>query len=92
MLKALILVREPAAHHKATLATFRGQSAHDFEWLRAQLARRGVVIDKAASKALAGVTAWTTHLRYDPGTMKRRDAEEFLESAEAVIAWVNGSV
>src|SRR5438876_700259 len=38
--KALILSSEPASRHVATVLSFRGAKAHDFEWLRKQLARR----------------------------------------------------
>jgi HEPN domain-containing protein len=92
MLKALILTRDPKTQHRATLATFRGQAAHDFEWLRAQLAQRSVHLAKPVSRALIEVTGWTTSLRYDPSTMRRRDAEAFLKAADAVVLWVKGRI
>ncbi len=92
MLKALILAREPASQHHATLATFRGQLAHNFEWLRQRVAQRSITFPKAVTQALTGVTGWTTHLRYDPGTMRREDAEAFLKAANVVILWVKGRV
>jgi HEPN domain-containing protein len=90
ILKALILFSEPAARNAATLKTFRGACAHDFDWLRVRLAERGVRLSAEAAKELTRVREWTTDLRYDPRALKAREAETFLRSAEAMIRWAKG--
>jgi len=86
-LKALILSNEPTTRHAATLDTFRGQAAHNFERLKDQLAARNVILSANAGRELGRVNWWSTHLRYDPSTMKRKDADEFLQAAERLHLW-----
>ncbi len=90
MLKALILSTEPAAKHAVTLASFRGSYAHAFDWLRQCLGDRRVHLPASVMRELAGVNWWTTNLRYDPGVLKRPDAELFLRAANDVMVWVKG--
>ena len=92
ILKALILSREPESRHVHTLGTFRGAHAHAFEWLGLRLSERAVTFPADARKELARITKWTTHLRYDPGTIKPRDAKAFLNAAEKVIQWADGRI
>ena len=64
MLKTLILEATPERDHAVVEAEFRGQSAHDYEWLRhryVQTDAPGWSVD--ISQALAFVRTWETSLR-----------------------------
>ncbi len=90
MLKALILSNEPVTRNPQTLNTFRGASAHAFEWLKERLAERHVSLPATVAKELAKVNKWTTSLRYEPRTIKRAEADEFLAAARQITRWVDG--
>ena len=92
ILKALILSREPASRHTETLATFQGAHAHAFDWLRQRLNERSVALPLSVLRELTRIKNWTTHLRYDPVTIKRREADGFLRAVENVIQWADGRI
>jgi HEPN domain-containing protein len=89
-LKALVLSSEPGARHRDTLRSFRGVKAHDFEWLRQELARRTGAMPREMIRQLARASAWTTDLRYSSRAIRRRNAEDFLAMAEAIFRWAEG--
>jgi len=90
ILKALILVHEPKVQNLQTVASFRGQTAHSFEWLKVRLAERHVLLPPAAAKALSIVASWTTNLRYDPSVIRRGEAEQFVKAAGQLLDWAKG--
>src|SRR5215472_19008060 len=59
-LKALILFSEPVARQRATLRSFRGVRAHDFDWLKEQLALRKCFTPTEVANQLANVAWWDT--------------------------------
>src|SRR5437660_810220 len=85
--KALILSSEPASRHVATVLSFRGAKAHDFEWLRKQLARRHFSIPAPIEQQLQTTAWWTTGLRYTPRRIKETDAGDFVATAEELVRW-----
>src|SRR2546421_566564 len=87
-LKALILSNEPASRHAATLHSFRGTKAHDFDWLSKQLARRRAPVPESVEDQLQIVAWWTTDLRYTPRRIEQTDARDFLATVEALLLWV----
>lgn len=89
-LKAVILASEPRSRNPKTLSTFRGTLAHDYEWLRKQLERRKVTPPVEVSRQLGHVSWWSTDLRYQAKQVQLRRAQNFLKSAEAILAWVKG--
>jgi HEPN domain-containing protein len=91
-LKALILVNEPTANNLTTLDSFKGTKAHSFEWLKEQLVARRVRVDAKTHQALTTVGTWTTHLRYDPQTYSRKEAEVFLKTAEEILVWTKRTI
>jgi hypothetical protein len=93
MLKALILSVLPADSRVAMLASFRGRRAHDFEWLKAQYVetwRAG--IPSKLSPHLTRVNTWSSDMRYETGTIKRREADAFLNSSAEIIRWADGGL
>jgi HEPN domain-containing protein len=92
VLKALILSREPESKHWGVLASFRGNKAHDFDWLRRELSRRHCSLSTEIGRRLAQVNWWTTGLRYNPKAVRRKDAMDFLSDAENILHWVKGGM
>ena len=91
ILKTLILEATPEQDHAAVEAEFRGQRAHDYEWLRHRYVQtRAPAWPADISQALTFVGTWETSLRYTPGVGDRRDASRFLAEARKIIAWADG--
>ena len=90
-LKALILANVAVGLRQQLLAEFRGSRAHNIEWLGALYRRHvGMAIPRDITRHLSRVVSWSTDLRYATGTMKSRDAEEFMDSVVAVATWADG--
>src|SRR5438094_75379 len=90
MLKALILNGLSPARQAAMLRSFRGNRAHDFEWLRKQYLRNGgSPFPEKIGLAFTLVRVWSTELRYDPKTNKPSEADEFLNAAGEIIRWAD---
>ena len=88
MLKSLWLSRVPARDWPAVSEEFRGAKAHDFEWLKGRyLQNGGETFPPAISKAFTKVNSWRTELRYKPGRMRIKDAEEFLQAVNEIVEW-----
>lgn len=91
MLKSLILASVPEDQAVSILGSFRGNRAHEYEWLRAEYrTRSGRVFPGEINRRFAQVDVWSTDLRYNPGTYRTRDAESFLEAAKVIIDWIDG--
>ena len=91
MLKSLIISVVPAARRGDLVATFRGQRAHNYDWLRYQyLQNGGAQFPPDIAKAFALVNTWDTELRYETREATPREAEGFLSSAKRIIQWANG--
>jgi len=68
MLKTLILSSVPEKDHESVEAEFRGQRAHQYEWLRHRYAQTNAPgLPAETSESLAFVSTWDTSLRYKPG-------------------------
>lgn len=91
ILKSLVLSVVPPGNVARTLQSFRGNQAHDYEWLRnLYLTNGGHPIPRGVNGHLAFVDGWSTDLRYLPGTLREADADAFLRAAEAIIHWAVG--
>ena len=89
--KALALASVAKDLRQELLGGFRGARGHDIEWLGALYRRHvGADVPREVTRHLSRVAAWSTDLRYATGTLKRRDADEFLESVMAVITRADG--
>lgn len=90
MLKALILSMATKHQQVETVQAFRGNQAHDFQWLRDRyLQKGGAKFPKNISRDFTLVSAWSTKLRYLPKTMKAKEADRILEAAEQIIRWAD---
>ena len=87
-LKALILAGAAPRLRQKLLKDFHGGRAHNLEWLGA-LYRQHVhsAIPRQVAEHLTRAASWSTDLRYAAGALKKRDADEFMESVQAVSAW-----
>lgn len=81
VLKALLLERTPRPRRVAILASFRGQIAHNFDWLKYELRLTGFDLDRFDGRVLLRVRSWTTDLRYSAKRMEDRKAKTFLHAA-----------
>ena len=91
LLKAVVLANVARGLRKQILREFRGSKAHNIEWLGA-LYRRYVsaAIPRDITRHLSRVASWSTDLRYATGMVKRREADEFMDSVVAVATWADG--
>ena len=91
MLKALILSVLPEAQRIVMLASFHGRRAHDFDWLRQQYAERWKgSMPAELARHFTRVNTWSTNIRYETRTMRKQDAELFVESAARSMEWAEG--
>jgi HEPN domain-containing protein len=91
ILKVLILSRTAPAKKAGRLASFRGARAHDYEWLKERYAEGGgQAFSKPIARQFALVSTWTNTLRYEPGTTRYEDAEEFVRAAREILSWADG--
>ena len=90
ILKTLILEATPEKDHAVVEAEFRGQRAHDYEWLRHRYRQtHAPAWPTDISQALTFVGTWETALRYTPGVGDRHDAARFLAEARKIMAWAD---
>ena len=90
-LKSLLIERTPAGQRPATLASFRGVAAHDFDWLRRRLAERGVALPGDVAEAMITVREWGVGMRYRPEEGNSAEAERFLRQTSIILTWTQRS-
>jgi HEPN domain-containing protein len=91
LLKALVLAGVATQRRRGLLAEFRGNRAHNIEWLGAIYRRYvGMTVPRQVTRHLARVAAWSTDLRYATVRLRRREADEFMESVSAISGWADG--
>lgn len=87
LLKSLILASTPESSRPGTRSALM---THDFDSLRRLYAVRcGGPLPEPVARDLALVGGWAPRLRYDPGTIKMRDANRFLAAVERLWDWAN---
>src|SRR5437764_269743 len=64
ILKALLLERTPKSRRSGVLDSFRGQLAHNFDWLKYELGRTGFTQFRQSAAWFLEVNDWSTELRY----------------------------
>lgn len=90
-LKSLILDGVPASRRPQVLASFRGNAAHDFEWLRSRyLENGGARFPKEVTRSFTFVASWSTQLRYSPRELAPNDADRFIRATETILEWTKG--
>ena len=93
MLKALILNSLPEKDQETIEAEFRGQRAHQYEWLRNRYAQTNAPgLPSTISESLAIVATWDTSLRYEPRIGDPRDALRFLKEVKNILEWADGRI
>lgn len=90
--KAVILAHTPRKKHPDVKATFRGQIAHNFDWLQNPLLKRAVAIPEEIVRHLTSVHWWATELRYEAGQIKHLRAASFLAAVETIVEWAKRSI
>jgi HEPN domain-containing protein len=91
ILKSLLLSVVVPGRTVSVLQSFRGNRAHDYEWLREQyFDNQGPDFPRGINLHFTLVSDWSTNLRYIPRKMEVGDAEDFLAAAEAIIQFVIG--
>jgi HEPN domain-containing protein len=90
MLKALVLSSVPRSSLAVVKGMFRGNRAHEYEWLKSEYrVRSGTTFPSEITLYFALVEGWSTDLRYEPGTLATKDAESFMKAARAIIDWID---
>lgn len=88
ILKALLLSAVPERRHDQVVETFRGRRGHDYEWLRNEcIEQGGIHFSPKVNHGLFLVDAWSTDLRYSPGTEDTDGAREFLNATAMIVEW-----
>jgi hypothetical protein len=91
LLKALVLACVAPALRQQLVGEFRGSRAHNIEWLSALYRHHvGAETPRNITRHLARVASWSTDLRYTTGLVKRREADEFMDSVVAIAIWADG--
>ena len=90
-LKAMILANVARVLRRHLLEEFRSNRGHNIEWLGALYRRHvGAAVPRDVARHLSRVASWSTDLRYATGTVRSRDADEFMESVIAIATWADG--
>jgi HEPN domain-containing protein len=93
ILKALILSVATGKRRTAILASFRGQRAHSFDWLKEQyLKSKGPSFPRDTSRCFRIVSTWSTDMRYKTGRLDPEESVAFLQAAETIIRWADGRI
>ncbi len=92
-LKALLLANVVARVREELLGKFCGNIAHNIEWLGALYRRHvGRAIPKNVTRHLSRVASWSTDMRYQSGSLKRRDADAFFAAVIVITTWADGGM
>jgi hypothetical protein len=90
MLKALGIVGTAASRRPALVKEFRGAKAHDYGWLKKKCSvfwKGG--LPSGLAMHFSRVNTWSTELRYDSRATREGEAREFLDSAAAIMKWID---
>lgn len=88
LLKSLILSQTPAARRGGLAVRLR---THSLEGLRKlYVAECGGTIPAEVARELSKLRTWDSQLRYEPGTLKIGQAQDFLAAVERVSEWADG--
>ncbi|MEX0718585.1 MAG: hypothetical protein WD066_18475 [Planctomycetaceae bacterium] len=91
ILKSLIIESTTARERGEVLRSFRGNRAHDFEWLReVYFEQGGARLTRDMIVAFNWASLWSTDLRYSPRPLVPEDAKSFLGAARSILVWADG--
>jgi hypothetical protein len=66
---------------------FKGARAHEFEVLKAWLAKAGKPVPSSVAGHLRMIASWDTSLRYETRRVPAKDAAAFLTAVLKIIDW-----
>lgn len=90
-MKGFIIARVPPAKRRKYVETrFRGQRAHDFEYLLYLARELHAVIPIKVVEHLRQ-SSWSIDLRYTAGLGNRDEAIELFEAGEETLAWARSN-
>ena len=93
MLKALILNSITQKDQETIETEFRGQRAHQYEWLRHRYAQTNApLLPAPISESLTFVSTWETSLRYQPGLGDPKDATRFIKEVKKILDWADNRI
>lgn len=90
VLKALIIENSPRARRATFALDFRGGKGHDLDLRRAYYNTGGAMMAASSVRSFVRVNAWSTSLRYHPGSVPAKTAAEFLRAVQDVFQWADG--
>jgi hypothetical protein len=91
ILKTLLLNSVPANEQEELADSFRGNRAHDSDWLRDEyLDHGGAYLPEDILEALRLLGEWSTDLRYEPATVDHEEAVNFFDATRQVLQWAEG--
>jgi hypothetical protein len=91
LLKGLLLAGVNAGMRKQLLSEFRGNRAHNIEWLGWMYRRHvGLAVPVSIQQHLSRVAIWSTDLRYATGAISESEARDFFVSVDIITTWANG--
>lgn len=86
MMKSLILATTPVTHHNRVISEFRGQIAHNFDWLRHRLSQNQALIrGRPITDSFLVVGSWGPDLRYEPGPGDPEEAFRFMAAVRIIV-------
>jgi hypothetical protein len=91
ILKSLILSAVSRKKADGVLQSFRGQRAHDYQWLRSMcFPKGGARLPTEVKHSFTLVDGWSTEMRYSPLLLKIEDADSFLKATDVILRWADG--
>ncbi len=93
ILKAFILTVTTGNRRAEMLASFRGQRAHSFDWLKEQYQNNmRTDFPRDIARCFRTVSTWTTDMRYRSGRLDLDESVAFLQASETIIRWADGRI
>ncbi len=92
ILKAVLISSLPAGKHDEVIKEFRERGqGHSYDWLKhAYVGAGGAPFPEMVQRNFVTVSSWATDLRYETGSIKRKEAEAFVLAAEEIVKWADG--
>ncbi|MBI1345941.1 HEPN domain-containing protein [bacterium] len=93
-LKAIILSFTPSPRRQeVVMESFRGQAAHNLDWLLFQTHSRGCNLPLELLKRIRRcIPIWYVDLRYQSGRLRAKDCRYVIETAEQIWSWTGKQI
>ena len=92
-LKAVLISRYPERDHTRVVdEVLKGRIGHNLEFLKVELAGRGVNWPSRQTTLLKRVrSGWSSEMRYDPRNRSTEEARRVIEAADGLYQWATGT-